>query len=122
MSENIFSYKTIDNVSPTGKQSIFFTCHKDDFDKYFDMISDDILKIRDCAIYYTKNQEQDLSNEDISVGLKRMSLFVKGDLSKTLELREKVYEAQCRVLGENHRDTLFTLNKINELKEKIKNN
>lgn len=45
-------YKTRARSSPQGKPRVFFCCHRDDFEDYFDSISSSILKISDCAIYY----------------------------------------------------------------------
>ncbi len=45
-------YKTRGRSSAQGKPRVYFCCHHDDFDEYFDSISDSILKISDCAIYY----------------------------------------------------------------------
>ena len=52
-----FSCKTNPKYSsdPQGKPRVFFTCHPEDFDKYFDKICEDIFKTQDCAIYYTKD-------------------------------------------------------------------
>jgi tetratricopeptide (TPR) repeat protein len=45
-------YKTLNMSKPDGKPRIYFTCHYDDFDKYFEEISDSILKTHSCAIWY----------------------------------------------------------------------
>ena len=100
--EAIFSYKTIDNVNPRGKRGIFFTCHPDDFDKYFEIISEDILKIRDCAIYYTQDLNQDLSDDNATVDLQRMSLFVIPVTKKLLTENNIAIDHDLNFAKENH--------------------
>ena len=47
-----FRYRTRIGDSPRGKQKLYFCCHPDDFEKYFDIIASDIFKCNDnCAFY-----------------------------------------------------------------------
>ena len=71
-----FLYKTRGNSSPKGKPRVYFTCHPDDFDRFFYKIRGDILKTHDCAIYYTEDMSADLSAENSLADLSRMNLFV----------------------------------------------
>ncbi len=48
-----FKVRTRGNASPQGKPRVYFTCHPDDFQLYFDKICEDIFKTHDCAIFYT---------------------------------------------------------------------
>ena len=61
------------NVSPQGKQNVFFSCHPEDFDRFFLSIISDIRKFSNCLIWY--NTEEDYKNEDITL-LGDMNLFV----------------------------------------------
>ena len=49
----MFKCKTKGNVSPQGKRRVYFTCHPDDYDRFFEKISAEILKFLDCAIWYS---------------------------------------------------------------------
>lgn len=69
-------YKTKGNSTPHGKPRIFFTCHPDDFDKYFDRISNDIFKTHECAIYHTDNFTETIDEDDKNIILESNNLFV----------------------------------------------
>ncbi len=36
--------------SPQGKPRVYFCCHPDDFDRFFEPISEEILKKHNCAV------------------------------------------------------------------------
>lgn len=57
--EVIFSYKTRGNSTSKDKPSVYFTCHPEDFGRYFEKICEDIFKTHDCAIYYTDDTTAD---------------------------------------------------------------
>ncbi len=54
----MLQYKTRRDVSPQGKPKVYFSCIEEDL-KYFDSISEDILKINDCAIWYLEDNVRD---------------------------------------------------------------
>ncbi len=58
------------------KPRVYFTCHPEDFEKYFNKICDDILEISDCAIYYTIDMTDPIEEEDKEADLARNNLFV----------------------------------------------
>ena len=68
----MFQYKTNGDVSPQGKRRVYFTCHPDDYDRFFDRISTDILKFSDSAIWFNPDDNY----EDIDTDLEQMNLFV----------------------------------------------
>ncbi len=35
----------------TGTSKVLFTCHRADYDMYFEMLRDDILEAADCTIF-----------------------------------------------------------------------
>ena len=47
------SFKTRNNTSPQGKPRVYFACHEDDFDIYFEEITDTILKKQSFLFAYT---------------------------------------------------------------------
>lgn len=62
------------NVGSTiGKQKIFFSCHKDDFEKYFNDIKVDIFNVIDVPIFF---EEESSELDDIDSLLNEFSLFV----------------------------------------------
>lgn len=69
-------YKTKGASLPGKKPRVFFTCHPDDFDRTFGKICDDIFKTHDCAVYYTKDMSEKISDEDMETDIGRMNLFV----------------------------------------------
>ena len=69
-------YRTRGNSSPSGKPRVWFTCHPDDFERYFDKICEDIFKTHDCAVYYTNDMTAPIPDEDKPTDLGSMNLFV----------------------------------------------
>ena len=69
-------YRTRGNSSPGGNPRVYFTCHPDDFERYFDKICEDIFKPHDCAVYYTENMTDIIPDEDKPTDLGSMNLFV----------------------------------------------
>ena len=71
-----FSVRTRGNADPKGKARVYFTCHPEDFDRYFEKICEDVFKTHDCAIYYTENMSEPLDETNVEVDLGRMNLFL----------------------------------------------
>lgn len=80
------------NGKSVGKIKIYFTCHPADFYKTFEGICRDILKTKDCAIYYKKDMEQILSLDDKEMLLKKMVLFVVPITKRLLETHNPVMD------------------------------
>ena len=59
-------YITKNGHSPHGKAKVYFTCHPDDFDRTFNIITDDIFKTHDCVIHYYDKREDLRSLWEIS--------------------------------------------------------
>ncbi len=68
--------KTKGNTSPQGKSRVYFTCHAEDFENVFDQICSDIFKTHDCAIYYTEDMDDQISEENKDTDLGSMNLMV----------------------------------------------
>lgn len=73
---SVFSAVVKNKVDMDKKPRVYFTCHPDDFDKYFPKICDDLFKTHDCIIYHTKDMAQTIIEEDIENDLGRCNLFV----------------------------------------------
>ena len=71
-----FNVRTKGNADPQGKARVYFTCHPEDFDRYFEKICEDVFKTHDCAIYYTENMSEPLDETNVEVDLGRMNLFL----------------------------------------------
>ncbi len=68
--------KTRGNSSPKGKGRVYFTCHPNDFDTYFEKLCEDIFQALDCAVYYTENMSAAFSEEERNMDLANCNLFV----------------------------------------------
>ena len=71
-----FCIKTKNEAAVEKKPRVYFTCHPDDFERYFDKICEDIFKTHDCAIYYTEDMTAIIPDEDKPTDLGSMNLFV----------------------------------------------
>ena len=71
-----FRIKTKNEANIKDKPRVYFTCHPLDFDAHFDRICADILAAQDCAIFYTEDMAEPLSEENITLDLHRMNLVV----------------------------------------------
>ena len=70
------SVKTRGEQNPSGKRKVYFTCHPQDFEFYFDKVCEDIFQTQDCAIYYTEDMTAPLPEQYLESDLGQMSLFV----------------------------------------------
>ena len=78
------SVKTRRNSSPQGKPRVYFSCHPNDLGSCFEILTEEILKTQNCAIYYD-GEEMKKKNPDGTGGhdngelrelLSGMQLFV----------------------------------------------
>ncbi len=95
-----FKYKAR-TTQPQGKPRVYFCCHPDDFDKYYDIISDTILSVLDCGIYYCDDLHQE--DEFFLLDLSVMNVFVVPVTTKMLCTpsramdREIPYALECYI-------------------------
>ena len=94
-------YKTRGQSSPSGKSKIYFSCHPDDFELYFDEISDEILKIQNCAIWYDGNPEQD-DDSDFYEALEGMNLFVIPITTRFLSEENRAKDREFQFAIDHH--------------------
>ena len=80
MEGNNIRYKIKEKGKEKGINRIYFSCHPDDFDEWFEVITDEILEVADCSIYYLEDQNYypDSKEEidDYSADLSQFLLFV----------------------------------------------
>ena len=72
----VFNVETKNKVNIEKKPRVYFTCHPDDFERYFKKVCDDIFKTHDCAIYYTEDMTEIIAEDEKQVDLGRNNLFV----------------------------------------------
>lgn len=71
-----FKVRTHGGSDPHGKPRVYFTCHPEDFDRYFDKVCEDVFKTQDCAIYYTADMSEPLDEVNRNVDLGRVNLLL----------------------------------------------
>ena len=71
-----FLHKTRGGGELKGKPRVYFTCHPEDFDRYFEKLTADIFKTHDCVVYYTASMEEALEDADLETDLGQMNLFI----------------------------------------------
>ena len=93
-------YKTRGNSSPQGKQRVYFCCHPEDFDKYFEAVSDEILTKQNCAVWYVDEAVE--RDEDFLADLKQMQLFIMPVTTDLLCTENDVLNIEFKFAIENH--------------------
>ncbi len=70
-------YKTRGNASPQGRPRVYFCCHREDFERTFAPVTDELTELRwNIAVYYRDPAEKFPENELFFNDLFRMQLFV----------------------------------------------
>ncbi len=93
-------YKTKGNTSPKGKPKVYFCCHSEDFDAFWEIISDEILAKHNCAIWYAPASIE--RNEDFFEDLKQMQLFVMPVTTNLLCTKNYALDIEFKFACENH--------------------
>ncbi len=73
-----------DKDSPQKKPKVFYTAHAEDFDKYFDVISELIFSKSDCTFFYENEPEKLENMDDFEFEITQMQLIVIPVTSKFL--------------------------------------
>lgn len=97
-------YKTRGNSSPQGKPRVYFCCHPDDFGKYFELISNEILEKQNCAIWYSDASV--ILDEDFFDNLKQMQLIVMPITTNLLYTENEALGVVFKFATENHTPVL----------------
>ncbi len=93
-------FKTKEQTNANGKPKVYFTCHPDDFDRYFEKICDDILNICDCAIYYTEDMTATISEKDMEIEIASNNLFIIPISHNLLTTSNRALDADFRYAKE----------------------
>ncbi len=89
--------KTRLNVETWSMRKVYFACHQDDFEKYFQTVTDKILAIVDCSIYYYDDFENYIPFGEIEEVFKEIQLVVFPVTSNFLftENRARLVDFKC---------------------------
>ena len=98
----IIKVKTKNEFDMEKKPRVYFTCHSEDFEKYFKKVCDDIFKTHDCAIYYTEDMTEIIVEEEKEVVLERMNLFVIPVTFKLLSTPNRAIDEDFSYAMEKH--------------------
>ncbi len=93
-------YKTRGNSNPQGKPRVYFCCHKDDFEKFFKSISDEVLSLQNCSVWYKDGN--DYVNEELLDDLKGMQLFVMPVTTNLLCKENEALDIEFKFAIKNH--------------------
>ena len=94
--------KTRGQSDPRGKPRVYFTCHPDDFDAAFPLISDDILRHANCAVWYDEDHEGMAEIRELLDGLNEMQLMVLAVTSKLLYAPSRARDVELPYALANH--------------------
>ncbi|MBQ3045108.1 MAG: TIR domain-containing protein [Clostridia bacterium] len=94
-------FKTRGMMSPQGMPRVYFSCHPKDFERYFEKISDDILKKQNCAIFYLDSTAS-YSEEELFHDLGQMQLFVMPVTSNLLFDPNRAIDSEFAFAMEKH--------------------
>ena len=94
--------RTRGNSDPNGKPRVYFTCHPEDFDQYFDKVCNDLFESQDCAVYYTPDMAGEIPFETGELDLGRMNLFVIPVTHNLLREPNRAMEFDYRFAERNH--------------------
>lgn len=73
--ENHIQFKTRGDLTNQGKPRVYFCCHPDDFDMYFEPVRNEILDKQNCAVYFYDNASS-IPEQERETDLLSMQLFV----------------------------------------------
>ena len=93
-------YKTRGNSTPQGKARVYFCCHPEDFAKFFESASDDILSKQNCAVWYAGDGA--VRDKDFLEDLRQMQLFVMPVTSNLLYTANDALDTEFKFAIENH--------------------
>ena len=92
--------KTRPGTDYFGKPRVYFCCHPEDFDLYFHEISNELLKLQNCAMWYDDDGQH--RDEEYLSNLKQMQLFVMPVTRKLLCSENAALEREFRFAMEQH--------------------
>ena len=95
-------FKTIAGEHPQGKPNVYFTCHPEDFERYFEEYTTKILHIQDCAIWYEAEPKAEYDRDDLELNLSQMQLFIMPVTTKLLTTPNRAMDIEFPIAQEKH--------------------
>ncbi len=95
------SVKTRGNSSPQGKPRVYFSAHPADYGLYFEPISNEILKLQNCAIYYEEEPGASYDKKELFLSLSQMQLFVLPITTKLLTTGSRALDVEFKYAKEH---------------------
>ena len=95
-------YKTPGMGDPRGKPKVYFSCHPKDVEKARKDLTDDILKIANCAIWYDAEPEAPYDPAELKEILDGMQLLVFGVTERFLREGNRAREVELPYALEHH--------------------
>ena len=96
------NYKTRGGSSPQGKPRVYFCCHPADFEKYFELISEEVLAEQNCTIYYETEPYEPYDEEELFSYLGQMQLFIMPVTTKLLTRKNRAVDLEFPFAKEHH--------------------
>lgn len=95
-------YVTRGNSDPGGKPKMYFSCHPDDFDTAFPLISGDILEHANCAVWYDADLRSVPEEEELEAVLGEMQLAVFAVTSRFLHETHRARDMELPLVLKKH--------------------
>ena len=89
-----------DNINQQGRPKVYFCCHTNDFDNYFEVVSNEVLEKQKCTIWYAENEDE--RNDEYLSNLKEMQLFVMPVTTNLLCTENEALGVEFKFAIENH--------------------
>jgi len=103
-------YKVNKGKRLNGKPRVYFCCHSEDFELYFETISNEILVKHDCVIWFSDKDTQ--RDEIFYSDLSQMQLFVIPVTRKFLATKNDALDVDFRFAIEKHIPVLPLLQEV----------
>ena len=97
-----FEYRTLQNSTPKGKPRVYISIHPDDCERYLDMVTNDILAIHNCAIWYETDFIGEFNSENLLSDLMQMQLIVVPVTTKLLTVPSRAIDIEIPFAIEHH--------------------
>ena len=94
--------KTRGGANPQGKPRVYFSCAPEDFAAYFPLLSADILRFVNCAIYCRPPQDADEETAALARDLEEMQLFVVAITDRFLHSGSLAYRWEYGFAVQHH--------------------
>ncbi len=96
------NYRTRNQSSPQGKRKVWFCAHPDDYEKYFEKITSEILGKQNCAVWYDEEPTADYDPDTFFADLSQMNLFVMPVTTKLLNSESRALAVEFAYAEEHH--------------------